>query len=68
VLITSNAHASRGCRAPVEIRLWPKEIGAGYLIVRCGVQLHVLCVPRDGLDRRSSAQTQQVAVFALTKD
>jgi tetratricopeptide (TPR) repeat protein len=34
VLVTSNAHAWRGVAAPVEIRLWPKEIGADYLIAR----------------------------------
>jgi hypothetical protein len=36
VLITSNAHAWRGIAEPVEIRLWPKEIGAEYLIARTG--------------------------------
>jgi tetratricopeptide (TPR) repeat protein len=36
VLVTSNAHAWRGVAAPVEIRLWPNEIGADYLIVRTG--------------------------------
>jgi tetratricopeptide (TPR) repeat protein len=36
VLLTSNAHAWRGVAAPVEIRLWPKEIGADYLIARTG--------------------------------
>jgi tetratricopeptide (TPR) repeat protein len=36
VLVTSNAHAWRGVAAPVEIRLWPKEVGADYLIVRTG--------------------------------
>jgi tetratricopeptide (TPR) repeat protein len=36
VLVTSNAHAWRGVAAPVEIRLWPKEIGADYLIARSG--------------------------------
>ena len=29
-------HAWRGVAAPVEIRLWPKEIGADYLIARTG--------------------------------
>jgi hypothetical protein len=38
VLVTSNAHAWRGVAIPVEIRLWPKEIGADYLIVRTGRQ------------------------------
>jgi tetratricopeptide (TPR) repeat protein/transcriptional regulator with XRE-family HTH domain len=36
VLVTSNYHAWRGTAAPVEIRLWPKEIGADYLIARTG--------------------------------
>src|SRR5262249_34440442 len=36
VLVTSNAHAWRGVAQPVEIRLWPKEIGADYLIARPG--------------------------------
>jgi hypothetical protein len=36
VLVTSNAHAWRGIAAPVEIRLWPREIGADYLIARTG--------------------------------
>jgi tetratricopeptide (TPR) repeat protein len=36
VLVTSNAHAWRGVASAVEIRLWPKEIGADYLIERTG--------------------------------
>jgi tetratricopeptide (TPR) repeat protein len=36
VLVTSNAHAWRGIATPVEIGLWPKEIGANYLIIRTG--------------------------------
>jgi hypothetical protein len=36
VLVTSNAHAWRGIAEPVEIRLWPKEIGADFLIARTG--------------------------------
>jgi tetratricopeptide (TPR) repeat protein len=36
VMVTSNAPAWRGIAAPVEIRLWPKEIGADYLIARTG--------------------------------
>jgi len=36
VLVTSNAHAWRGIAASVEIRVWPKEIGADYLIARTG--------------------------------
>jgi tetratricopeptide (TPR) repeat protein len=34
VLVTSNAHNWRGMASPVEIRLWPKETGADYLIAR----------------------------------
>ena len=36
VLVTSNAPAWRGVAEPVQIRLWPKEIGGGYLIARTG--------------------------------
>ena len=36
VLVTSNAQAWRGIAAPVEIRLWPKTIGADYLMARTG--------------------------------
>jgi hypothetical protein len=36
VLVTSNAPAWRGVAEPVEIRLWPKQIGADYLIARTG--------------------------------
>ncbi len=36
VLVTSNAHAWRGLAEPVEIRVWPKEIGAEFLVARTG--------------------------------
>jgi tetratricopeptide (TPR) repeat protein len=36
VLVTSNAHAWLGVAEPVEIRLWPREVGADYLIARTG--------------------------------
>jgi tetratricopeptide (TPR) repeat protein len=36
ILVTSNAHAWRDIAEPVEVRLWPKAIGADYLIVRTG--------------------------------
>jgi hypothetical protein len=36
VLVTSNAHAWREVAEPIEIGLWPKEIGADYLIARTG--------------------------------
>jgi tetratricopeptide (TPR) repeat protein len=36
VLVTSNARTWRGVAEPVEIRLWPKEIGADFLIARTG--------------------------------
>jgi tetratricopeptide (TPR) repeat protein len=36
ILVTSNAHDWRKIAQPVEIRLWPKEIGANYLIARTG--------------------------------
>ena len=35
-LVTSNAHAWRGIADPIELRLWPKDIGADYLIARTG--------------------------------
>jgi tetratricopeptide (TPR) repeat protein len=35
-LVTSNDHAWRGIAEPVELRLWPKDIGADYLIARTG--------------------------------
>jgi tetratricopeptide (TPR) repeat protein len=36
VLVTSNAQAWREVATPVEIRIWPKAIGAEYLMVRTG--------------------------------
>jgi tetratricopeptide (TPR) repeat protein len=36
VLVTSNAHAWRSVAEPIEIRLWPKAIGADYLVARTG--------------------------------
>ena len=36
VLVTSNAHAWREIAEPVEIPLWPKNIGADYLVARTG--------------------------------
>ncbi|MGH6924654.1 MAG: tetratricopeptide repeat protein [Propylenella sp.] len=36
VLITSNAPAWRGLAEPLEIDVWPKEVGADYLIARTG--------------------------------
>ena len=36
VLVTSNGHAWRGVATPVEIRQWPRDIGADYLIARTG--------------------------------
>jgi TIR domain len=36
VIVTSNAHAWRSVAEPVEISLWPKEVGAEYLLARTG--------------------------------
>jgi TIR domain len=36
VIVTSNAPNWRGVAEPVEIRLWPKETGADFLIARTG--------------------------------
>ena len=38
VLVTSNAPTWRGIAEPVEIRQWPKEIGANYLTARTGLE------------------------------
>jgi hypothetical protein len=54
VLVTSNAHAWRGIAVPVEIRLWPKEIGGDYLIARTG---------RDA--ERAAAETLSEALGGL---
>jgi len=35
-LVTSNAPDWRGLAAPIELELWPKDIGADYLIARTG--------------------------------
>src|SRR5262249_52841990 len=37
VLITSNAYMWRGIADSVELRLWPTDIGADYLVKRSGV-------------------------------
>ena len=36
ILLTSNAYAWRGVAEPVEIRVWPSDVGARYLIARAG--------------------------------
>jgi tetratricopeptide (TPR) repeat protein len=36
ILITSNTSVWRGIAAPVPIRLWPRQVGADYLIARTG--------------------------------
>jgi tetratricopeptide (TPR) repeat protein len=36
VLITSNNHAWRSVAEPVEISVWPKEVGADFLVARTG--------------------------------
>ena len=53
VLVTSNAHAWRGVAAPVEIRVWPKEIGADYFIARTGRDNER--TDAEALSRRSAA-------------
>jgi len=54
VLVTSNAHAWRGVAEPVEIRLWPKEIGADYLVARIGRE-----------EQRAAAETLSEALGGL---
>jgi tetratricopeptide (TPR) repeat protein len=36
VLITASAPAWRGIAAPIEVRVWPRSVGADYLIARTG--------------------------------
>jgi tetratricopeptide (TPR) repeat protein len=36
VLVTSNAPDWRGIGTPIEIEVWPKEVGADYLVARTG--------------------------------
>ncbi|WP_284309834.1 tetratricopeptide repeat protein [Labrys miyagiensis] len=36
LLVTSNAHNWRGIAEPIEIRTWPKQVGADYLLARTG--------------------------------
>ena len=36
VLVTANAHDWRGVAQPVEIKMWPKAVGAAFLIARTG--------------------------------
>jgi tetratricopeptide (TPR) repeat protein len=54
VIVTSNAHAWRGIAEPVEIRLWPREIGADYLIARTG-----------NVDERAEAEALSAALGGL---
>jgi hypothetical protein len=50
MLVTSNSPTWRGVAEPVAIRLWPKEIGADYLIARTGRQEE-----REGAEALSQA-------------
>jgi hypothetical protein len=59
VLVTSNAPAWRGVAEPVEIRLWPKEIGADYLIARIG---------RDGERERAEDLSQALGGLPLAHE
>jgi hypothetical protein len=54
-LVTSNSPAWRGVATLVEIRVWPKEVGADYLIARTG---------RD--KERAAAEALSVALGGLT--
>lgn len=38
VIVTSNAPDWRGVAAPVQIEVWPKKVGADYLIIRTGLE------------------------------
>jgi tetratricopeptide (TPR) repeat protein len=54
VLVTSNAHAWRGVADPVELPVWPNDIGADYFIARTG---------REG--ERAAAETLSEALGGL---
>jgi hypothetical protein len=36
ILVTSNSHAWRKVADPIELTLWPKDVGADYFIARTG--------------------------------
>jgi tetratricopeptide (TPR) repeat protein len=59
VLVTSNAPNWRGVAEPIEIRLWPKEIGAHFLTARTG-----------RVDERAAAEalSQQVGGLPLAHE
>jgi tetratricopeptide (TPR) repeat protein len=59
VLVTSNAHAWRGVAASVEIRVWPKDIGADYLITRTG---------RDGEREAAAALSEALGGLPLAHE
>jgi hypothetical protein len=59
VLVTSNAHAWRGLAEPVEVRLWPKEIGADYLVARTG---------RDGERAAAEDLSEELGGLPLVHD
>ena len=48
VLVTSNSHAWRGTAEPVEIHLWPKEIGTD--VVSVGTRVRVKDVDHGDVD------------------
>jgi tetratricopeptide (TPR) repeat protein len=54
VLVTSNAPNWRGLAAPLELKLWSKDIGADYLIARTG-----------GAAERADAETLSEALGGL---
>jgi tetratricopeptide (TPR) repeat protein len=54
VLVTSNSHAWRGIAKPVEIRVWPNDVGADYLMARTG------CT-----DERTAAETLSESLGGL---
>jgi hypothetical protein len=59
LLVTSNAHYWRAIAEPVQIRLWPKEIGADYLIARTG---------RDKERRAAEALSKALEGLALAHE
>ena len=69
VIVTSNAHNWRAVATPVEIRVWPKDVGADFLIARTGrteerAQAEALSVALGGLPLAH----EQAAAYCETLD
>jgi tetratricopeptide (TPR) repeat protein len=59
IIVTSNAPNWGGVAAPVEIEIWPKDVGAAYLMVRTG---------RDGKDDTAIALSETLGGLPLAHE